>query len=349
MGWKWRFGLVMFSFLIGLFFFGLSTSNLQAAVVEERGCLEITKEWVFPEGFDDLFPDFDYETSIDVVVTGPDGYDETWVLEADGWKEMRCELVPGRYSIAEVTVDGYETIYPNGQTVEVVGGGEEEKVTIKIKNTLELGCLEVTKLFEKPDVIAEPASIEINITGPGGYDEDFILGADGWTKTICELLPGYYTVTEKHITGWTTSYDPEDRTVDVVAGNDAEPVKIEITNIFDLYCLKIIKIFAGDFDDSILPDYIEVTIKGLSADLSFPETGATIILEKTKGYEWEDCKIIPGEYQISKEPLSGWQLEIHPEDGIVYVGVKDKHPAIRLALWARFLILNRMLLLQTPI
>lgn len=74
----------------------------------------------------------------------------------------------------------------------------------------------------------------VRVTNPDGYDETFRIpeeGSDVWSIEICGLLPGLYTVDEiEPVEGWAPMYVPENRTVEVVANNQANPVEILINN-----------------------------------------------------------------------------------------------------------------------
>ena len=59
-----------------------ATASITIENTPNLGCLELTKKWIFPEGFAAMFPNLVYETSIDVKKTGPAGYSATWTAEA---------------------------------------------------------------------------------------------------------------------------------------------------------------------------------------------------------------------------------------------------------------------------
>jgi hypothetical protein len=198
----------------------------------DLGCLKIDKDFTgYPEGF--VLPD-----SIDVLVTGPYGYSQTWtLLKADGWAKTVCGLVPGNYTVAELTTPGWTPSYnPTNRTAAVVAGNAASAVQITITNTLDKGCLKITKEFlSYPADLDLPDFIDVLVTGPYGYSETWTLyESEGWTKTLCDLVPGNYTVNEISVPGWTVSYNPLSRTVAVVAGCEASAAQILITNTYEV-------------------------------------------------------------------------------------------------------------------
>lgn len=97
-----------------------------------------------------------------------------------------------------------------------------------------LGYLKIVKHWDGyPDGFDDfPESISGTITHPDGTTiDDFTLyAADGWEDTFGPYIPGEYTVAEDDIDGWDTTLDPIDGKVDVVAGEEADAVVLDIYN-----------------------------------------------------------------------------------------------------------------------
>jgi|GEM_PF-3544883 len=73
------------------------------------------------------------------------------------------------------------------------------------------------------------ATFTINVTGPGGYNEQLVFDFDGGTETLTGLTPGQYTVTEVNPgVKWTVSYSPS-QTVTVSSGANGG-AEVTVTN-----------------------------------------------------------------------------------------------------------------------
>jgi hypothetical protein len=85
---------------------------------------------VYFDGYDSSgIPD-----SVNVSVKDGFGYNETWELTAPDWYLEVCDLLPGTYTIAEISIPGWTTTYPDGMTVDVLA---DITVYISINNTLD--------------------------------------------------------------------------------------------------------------------------------------------------------------------------------------------------------------------
>jgi len=313
MGWGKYLKIGLVILIAGLVYFGVFGEVTEAWVLEQPGCLIVTKEFVKPEGVD--LPEY-----IEIKVTGPDEYEQNFVLDEDGnWLVIICELDPGYYTVTELEIEGWTTSYdPDPPTIKVVGGGESKAVTIEITNTLDLGCLEIEKSFVVPEGVELPDEIEVMVFGPSYPEEGALitLTPEDYSWLACDLIPGEYSIVELDIEGWTTTY-PLGTEVTVVAD---ETASLEIVNTLDLGCLRIEKLFKDYPLGYELPDEITVTIRGKVAGLSYPTTGEEVVIPADNGkYKWKDCNIIPGVYYVHKDPLPGWDLEIFPSDGKVTV------------------------------
>ena len=105
----------------------------------DKGYLKIVKTWSgYPDGFDD------YPEKVTGTITGPYGYDETFELFAPDWEETFGPLPPGEYTVSEVSIEGWTTSYPNGNSILVVAGDEEDAVEIEINNKYNLQLMSET-------------------------------------------------------------------------------------------------------------------------------------------------------------------------------------------------------------
>ena len=188
----------------------------------QYGCLELQKSFDAPEGV--ALPD-----QVEVMVYGPsypeEGYKVTLTAK-DNWYWKACDLIPGKYSIKELDIEGWTSTYPLGTSVEVVA---DETARLEILNTFDTGCLELQKFFDAPEGVEYPAEVVVMVYGesyPDGYK--VVLEADSYYYKLCDLLPGKYKIEEVSFPGWTTTYSPG-QVVEVMAG---ETARIEITNTF---------------------------------------------------------------------------------------------------------------------
>ena len=304
--------------------------------VPQYGCLEITKDWIYPDGFTDLFPDYVGPTSIEVEVSGPHGYSETWTLTPDGegnWSHTECDLLTGTYSIVEVDVPGYSATYdPVSMEVSVEA---DATATITIENTPDLGCLEILKDWEYPDGFLDlfpnyvgPTSIEVEVSGPYGYEETWTLTEnDDWEKLVCGLLPGTYSIVEVDVPGYSATYDPVSMEVSVEADATAT---ITIENTPDLGCLKITKEWvypdSEDLDGPYfpVPDNIEVQITG---PYGYDET---FMLKAANNWTKTICDLVPGYYTAEElGEIEGYVTVYDPDPPTVEV-LADAEEAIEI-------------------
>ena len=280
----------------------------------DLGCMELTKAFAGLNGVE--FP----LDEIDVQVTGVDvDYDEVHTLKAsDNWTKTICGLVPGTYEVVELTEeDGWSVSYnPTDRQVTVEAGDEPgPQASITITNTFGRGCLTVNKDFVNPDTVELPDFIEVQVTGDN-YDETFKLDAGNqWSVTICDLIPGDYTVTELDIDGWTTSYSPG-QTVEVIAGDEESAVEINITNTFipgPTGSITIGKIVVDDDGDVINDDEtFTVTLTG--------PNGYSNTFNITAGQTVPINGLALGTYSVTEADKNGYELvSITPDNFVLGV------------------------------
>ncbi|MGM0689453.1 MAG: hypothetical protein ACQESO_07710, partial [Bacillota bacterium] len=134
------------------------------------------------------------------------------------------------------------------------------------RDTPDLGCLEVEKIWNSSENPTDP--ISVNITGLDvTYSGSVILNeTNNWKARLCSLTPGTYTFEEVTVSGWSPTYLPANRQLVVVAGS--EPVSGAIGTITntpdtpDLGCLEIVKLFEDYPEGTDLPESITVKISG---------------------------------------------------------------------------------------
>lgn len=131
------------------------------------------------------------KTSEDGIVSGisfritGNGVDKTVTTGSNGYVDV--DLLPGTYTVTEITEDQYEAQSP--KTVTVVSG---QTATVSFNNTLKRGDLKIVKTSEDGIVSGVPFVVSGN-----GITKNVTTDANGEIK-IEGLLPGTYTVTEQH-------------------------------------------------------------------------------------------------------------------------------------------------------
>ena len=233
------------------------------------------------------------------------------------------DLVPGTYTVTEdetdAAIDGYD--------LEVTGGGE---VTVAAKATAEttvtntytqqLGSLKITKdLGANAPADAASKSYTFTVTGPDNYSETVTIEGAG-SKTLTDLVPGTYTVTEDETDASIDGYDLEvtgGGEVSVVAKTVAETT---ITNTYtmQLGSLKITKALGANAPQAATSKTYTFTVTGpnnYSKTVTIEGAGE----EKIEG-------LVPGTYTVTEDAddasIDGYDLEV-TGGGEVNVVAKD--------------------------
>jgi hypothetical protein len=118
-----------------------------ATVMENAGCLKVSKSW---DGDDLLAPELvivDIYNSSDNKVVGI-----LYLNEQNNWADTFCNLAPGEYYVKERPVSGFDTFYPAGNRVQITDLNDSENpVELEIVNeyaypprTFKLSIYEVT-------------------------------------------------------------------------------------------------------------------------------------------------------------------------------------------------------------
>ena len=294
-----------------------STVELINKFTKDVGSLKITKTLGAnaPQGADQKTYVFN--------VTGPDGYDKDFEIEGAGSKTI-TDLVPGNYTVTEkkdgAAINGYdlEVTGDDGKTVEVKVD-EVSSVSITNTYTQQKGKLTVAKALGTgaPDA-AKEIEYDFTVTGPGNYSEGFKLKA-GESKTLEDLVPGTYTVTENKTGAAIDGFDLEvtgDGEVTVAANATAEAT---VTNTYkqQLGSLKVTKALGAGAPDGANAIEYEFTVTG-------PNNYSNSFKLKAGEYKLiED--LVPGTYTVTENKtnaaIDGYDLEV-TGDGEVTVVAK---------------------------
>jgi len=128
--------------------------------------------------------------------------------------------------------DNYQEAMGGQQTVTVgdpTGNGDSGEVDLIAHTPPEKGSIELIKLFVPGDADYPDDDIDVQVTGPHDFNETYTLTrGEGWEKTVDNIPVGTYMVEElTFVFGWIASYDPDNRQLEVVAG---ETATMTITN-----------------------------------------------------------------------------------------------------------------------
>ncbi len=162
------------------------------------------------------------------VITGPNGYSKTVTIKGNSEITLK-DLIPGEYNIEEL--DGNETgwiLTTTGDGKITVNSGSNNTAAIvnRYSKTLPMfGSLTINKtvigggeaaanatyFFDIEGIVSNP------LTGPSKavIDTVELNAANGWTKTLYNLVPGQYIVTERNA-------DIPGYTLEVIANEVAE-------------------------------------------------------------------------------------------------------------------------------
>jgi len=251
----------------------------------------------------DLYP------AIEATVTGPDGYEEEIVLNAaNGWKVELKDLPWGEYTVTEKAGTGAVKDHALVKT-EYTSGGKATftetvtNATVTVTNTYEkrLGTLQVEKVFAGDLPAALRPSVTVNVTGPDGYDKDFVLKAENdWKVSISGLTQGTYTVTEDGESAQVKNY-----TVVVPAAgeatfsNDVTSATVALTNTYTeaFGSLTVQKVF-----NSTLPLALRPTIR---ATVSGPDGySEDVVLDANNGWSVTLTDLAWGTYTVEEDRSS---------------------------------------------
>ncbi|MGA8848932.1 MAG: SpaA isopeptide-forming pilin-related protein, partial [Dehalococcoidia bacterium] len=164
-------------------------------------------------------------------VTDSRGNSQSGTTGTDGYVTI-CNLAAGQYTITENPKDGWTNTDPadgsRSKTVTVTCGTTK---TVKFGNQKQCsGCLKIYKYNDKNgDGTYDPgwpyydsylSGWVFTVTDSRGNSQSVTTGTGGYV-TICNLVPGQYTITETPQSGWTNT-DPADgslkKTVTVECG-----------------------------------------------------------------------------------------------------------------------------------
>jgi|GEM_PF-6524152 len=257
------------------------------------GCLRITKNWNYPQGYNPG----QIPSTINVSVENTDiGYSEIWEISSPGWQKETCGLSTGTYTITELDVPpGWISSYPEGSTVEVLQG---QTTDATINNTIESGCLQITKEVILGDVEGISQNFEICITGPSYPNGDCqSVSEAGGVLSWYNLIAGTYTITETDPGDeWIVSGDTS-----AVISTDSSCATATVINTYDPGSLEVTKIVDWNDTDSPYETYFEICITGPS----YPNGDCQSVSEDGGTLSWNN--LIPGTYFVNEtNPGSDW-------------------------------------------
>lgn len=259
-----------------------------------NGCLTITKNWIYPDGYNAS----QIPSTINISVENTSlGYSEIWEITSPDWQKETCGLTPGTYTITELDVpEGWMTTYPEGATIEVVQGQTAE---IIVNNAVESGCLKITKEVILGGTSGISETFEICITGPSYPTGNCqTIGEAGGILSWNNLIPGTYTITEtdpgaEWIVGGDTS-------VEVTAGPSCATATV--TNTYNPGCLEVTKIVDWNGIENPYEVSFEISITGPS----YP-TGHVQYYTGSESYDFTN--LIAGMYWVNEtNPGSEWSV-----------------------------------------
>lgn len=245
-----------------------------------------------------------------IKVTGPGGYDQTFVLTAAQMPFLVGPLAPGNYTVSELTQGGWKVIGLRVDNGALVAAATQTTVAVDGGTNVLRGVV----FYNQPRVNIEVNKTEISLATPGGAPGNgwsFTLngcgvgplvqatGANG-KATFTDLPPAVacsYTVTETVKAGW-SAINPVQVTAPTAAGQTAV---LNFTNVKIEVCTDCITI--------VTPTPTPVTPTATPT----PETPTATPTEEPKEEPTED--VVSGE----KTPGPG-QTPIAPSTGTGFMG-----------------------------
>ena len=276
---------------------------------KQTGSLKITK------ALGANAPESASSKSYTFVITGPDNYSKE--VAVIGASSVTVDnLVPGNYTVTEVessaAIDKYD--------LEVTGGGEvavaakaTAETTVTNTYTQQTGSLKITKaLGANAPAGAASKEYTFTVTGPDNYSETVTITGAG-SKTLTDLVPGTYTVTENESGADIDGYDLEvtgGGEVTVAAKATAETT---ITNTYTQQkgALKITKALGEGAPDAADNTEYKFTITG-------PDNYSKTVTIKGAGSETVE-NLEPGNYTVTEDKdgakIANYDLTVTGDDG----------------------------------
>ena len=226
-------------------------------------------------------------TGLPISLNSTDGWCSEWV-DVPIWAASGNENYPIEYSIEEVPIPGYTTVI----TGNAVDG-------FLVTNTLDRGCIEVTKSFNLGNVIDPDGLIDqnftIEITGPSYPTGDSKSGTGNQMVQWCDLIPGTYSVSENDVDRGLFNVVGEGD-VTVPAGGTGYAT---ITNTYIPGCIEVTKSFnLGNVidPDGLIDQNFTIEITGPSYPTGDSKSGTG-----NQMVQW--CDLIPGTYSVSENDV----------------------------------------------
>ena len=276
---------------------------------KQTGSLKITK------ALGANAPESASSKSYTFVITGPDNYSKE--VAVIGASSVTVDnLVPGNYTVTEVessaAIDKYDLEVTGGGSVTVVAK-ETAETTVTNTYTQQTGSLKITKaLGANAPAGAASKEYTFTVTGPDNYSETVTITGAG-SKTLTDLVPGTYTVTENESGADIDGYDLEvtgGGEVTVAAKATAETT---ITNTYTQQkgALKITKALGEGAPDAADNTEYKFTITG-------PDNYSKTVTIKGAGSETVE-NLEPGNYTVTEDKdgakIANYDLTVTGDDG----------------------------------
>lgn len=210
--------------------------NLTMGEFESDIKLTINKVWDVEEGTE--LPE---SITVKVFNNGKE-FEEVVLNKENDWKTTLIDLPSdGKYTVEEVSVEGYESTVTEMAKAETFDqeNNREYAITITNKPAAPKGSLIINKnLAENAPEEARNKEYTFKVTGPNEYNETVTITGAGASDPLENLEPGDYTVTEEDaaIAGynWTVSVNGNSgSTITVSVEGGADAAVVTFTNSYE--------------------------------------------------------------------------------------------------------------------
>ena len=267
----------------------------------EQTSVTVTKVWQDSNDQDGIRPN---DITVKLLANGQDTGKTLVLSQGNGWTGSFTELdkfQSGKaveYSVAEVTVPGYETVITGTAASGFTVTNSHTPATVKVEGTK-------TWVDNDDQDGARPESITINLLADGEIIKTVTVTAeDNWAWSF-EGLPQYkdhgtaivYSVTENAVEDYSTTYNGYDVT------NTHTPAQTSVT---------VTKVWQDNNDqDGIRPN--DITVKLLA---NGQDTGKTLVLSQGNGWtgsfteldKFQSGKAV--EYSVAEVTVPGYETVI---------------------------------------
>ena len=276
---------------------------------KQKGSLKITK------ALGANAPESAKSKSYSFTITGPDNYSKEVAVIGAGSVTVE-NLVPGSYTVTEnesgAAITGYD--------LEVNGGGEvtvaamaTAETSVTNTYTQQKGSLKITKsLGANAPAGASSKEYTFTVTGPDNYSETVTITGAG-SKTLTDLVPGTYKVTENESGAAIDGYDLEVTGGGEVTVTAKATAETTVTNTYTKQTgsLKITKALGEGAPDAANNTEYKFTITG-------PDNYSKTVTIKGAGSETVE-NLEPGNYTVTEDKdgakITNYDLTVTGDDG----------------------------------